>query len=120
MKNLAALFFTLVLFAVKTQATPVKDPVIIEVVTKYTATEEALIATKNILLGKKFIATNGIQKTTFTATRTTGAKADYYVADVTASETAGKIKITIAFVKMGTGLLSLKKIAEQVEKELGK
>lgn len=110
---------TLVFFTAKTQgALPVKDPIVIEVVTKYTGTEEALTATKNILLGKKFITANGIQKTTFTATRTTGAKADYYVADVTASDEGGKVKITISFVKVGTGLLNLKKIAQQVEEEL--
>lgn len=111
--------FAFVLFAVQARAAlPVKDPIVIEVVTRYTNTEEALTATKNILLGKKFITANGIQKTTFTATRTTGAKADYYVADVTASDEGGKIKITISFVKVGTGLLNLKKIAQQVEEEL--
>lgn len=41
--------------------------------------DDALMAVKNVLLMKKFITTNGIQKPSFTATRTTGSKADYYV-----------------------------------------
>lgn len=97
-----------------------KDPIIIEVLTKYITVEEALIATKDVLLKEKFIATNGIQKTTFTATRTTASKADYYIADVTATEVDGKIKITISFLKFGTGLLKLKKVAEEVKAELEK
>lgn len=56
-----------------------KDPVVIEVHTKFTSMDDALMAVKNVLLMKKFITTNGIQKPSFTATRTTGSKADYYV-----------------------------------------
>lgn len=94
-----------------------KDPIVIEVVTKHKNIEEALLATKTILLSKKFI-TQEMQAKSFTATRTTMAKADYFVADVTASETGGKVKITISFVKVGTGLLNLKKVAEEVKTKL--
>ena len=36
-------------------------------------------------------------------------KADYYVADVTVAKAEGKIKLTFTFVKVGTGLLRLRK-----------
>lgn len=97
-----------------------KDPIVIEVITKYTAIDEALVATKNVLLKEKFVATSGIQATTFTATRTTASRADYYVADVTATQVEGKIKITISFIKFGTGLLKLQKVADNVKEELEK
>lgn len=94
-----------------------KDPIVIEVVTKHKTIEDALLATKTILLSKKFI-TQEMQKKSFTATRTTMAKADYFVADVTASEEGGKVKVTISFLKVGTGLLNLKKVAEEVKQQL--
>lgn len=119
MKKITALFLLLVIATAYVFAAA-KDPIVIEVVTKHANMEEALTAAKNILLGKKFIATNGIQEKSFTATRTTMAKADYFVADVTASEAGGKIKITVSFVKIGTGLLNLKKIASEVKAELEK
>jgi hypothetical protein len=97
-----------------------KDPVVIEVFTKYTSIDDAFMAVKNALLAQKFIATNGIQKPTFTATRTTASKADYYVADVTGVEVDGKVKVTISFIKFGTGLLKLKKVADSVKEELEK
>ncbi len=94
------------------------DPIVIEVISKQTTIEDALTAAKNVLLANKFIATNGIQNNTFNATRTTGSKADYYVADVTASKDGEKIKLSITFVKIGSGLMSLKKVAEKVKKAL--
>ena len=82
--------------------------------------DDALMATKNALLAQKFIAANGIQEKSFTAIRTTWSKADYFVADVTATKADGKIKITISFVKIGTGLLKLQKVADAVKSELEK
>lgn len=97
-----------------------KDPVVIDVPTKFTSVDDALMAAKNVLLVQKFIAANGIQKSTFTATRTTGSKADYYVADVTAILVGEKIKLSITFIKVGTGLLRLQKVADAVKAELEK
>ena len=101
-------------------ALAVKDPIVIELTTKHTSVEDALQAVKTALLKQKFIAANGEQKTGFTATRTTGAKADYYVADVTAKSENGKIKITISFVKVGTGMLKLQKVADAVKEDMEK
>ena len=98
----------------------IKDPIVIEIITKFTSIDDALIAAKNTLLMQKFIATNGIQKPAFSSTRTTGSKADYYVADVSAIEVNGKIKLTISFVKVGTGFLNLQKVADAVKSELEK
>lgn len=97
-----------------------KDPIVIEIITKHSSIDEAVIAAKTALLAQKFIASNGIQQNTFTATRTTMSKADYYVADVTATKSDGKIKLTISFVKVGTGFLRLQKIADAVKSELEK
>ena len=97
-----------------------KAPIVVEVNTKYTSMEEALMAAKNALLAQKFIAANGIQKSSFTSTRTTGSKADYYVADVTGTMVDGKVKLTISFVKIGTGFLKLQKVADAVKLELEK
>lgn len=97
-----------------------KDPVVIEVITKHNSVEDALVAAKTALLAQKFITSNGIQQNSFTATRTTMSKADYYVADVTATKKDGKIKLTISFVKVGTGFLRLQKIADEVKAELEK
>ncbi len=116
MKTLSSFLFLLVISASHAFAT-FKDPIVIEVVTKHKNIEDALQATKSILLGEKFISQE-IQKKGFTATRTTGAKADYFVADVTATEANGSVKITISFVKVGTGLLNLKKVADRVKEKL--
>jgi hypothetical protein len=102
----------------KTEFTKGKDPIIIEVITNETSIPDALLATKNELLKYKFIATNGMQLESFTATRTTGSHADYYVADVTAKKSNGKVIITITFVKIGTGLLQLQKIADKVKVDM--
>ena len=119
MKKFATILTTLLLLSVSTFSKS-KDPIVIEVITKFTSIDDALIATKDILLSNKFVATGGIQKTTFTATRTTGSRSDYYVADVTASVVDGKVKITVSFVKFGSGLLKLKKVAGDVKEELEK
>jgi len=116
MKTFATFLFALLL------ATPAvfaasKDPIVIEAFTTHKNVEEALLACKTILLTEKFISQE-IQKKGFTATRTTGSKADYFVADVVATDVNGKIKITVTFVKVGTGLLNLKKLAERVKVKL--
>lgn len=97
-----------------------KGPIVIEVVAKQKTIEEALTAVKMVLLQKKFISANGIQKNSLNAIRTTMAKADYFVADATAAQADGKIKVTVTFVKVGTGFLNLKKVAEEVKAELEK
>jgi hypothetical protein len=94
-----------------------KDPIVIEAVTRHSSIEEALQSCKTILLGERFI-TREMQKKGFTATRTTGSKADYFVADVAATEENGRAKITITFVKVGTGFLNLNKVAEKVKAKL--
>ncbi|HEY8958129.1 hypothetical protein [Chitinophaga sp.] len=96
------------------------EPIIIEVKSNKATVSEALQAAKSVLLESKFVAANGIQESSFTATRTTGAKADYYVADVSATTENGKVKLTITFTKIGTGLLSLRKIAAEVKSKLEK
>jgi len=96
------------------------DPVTIEVVTKHISISDALMAAKTALLKQKFILDGTMGEKTFTAKRTTGAKADYYVADVTASMDGGKTKLSISFVKVGTGLLKLKKVADAVKADLEK
>ncbi|HEX7756232.1 MAG TPA: hypothetical protein VF421_12850 [Niabella sp.] len=104
---------------IKVTAATGKDPIVIEILTGYTTADEALQATKKALLNQKFI-TDEVQKTGFTAKRTTGARADYYVADVATKEEKGKIKVIISFVKVGTGLLKLQKVADAVKAELEK
>lgn len=94
------------------------DLVIIEVLTGDSIIEDALIATKSALLKQSFIAKEGMQNRTFTATRTTGSQADYFVADVVATDMKGKIKITITFVKVGTGFLNLANVAANVKATL--
>lgn len=118
-KTLAILLLVSTLSTVAVAAKALKaDPVVIEVTLKGATIESALEKAKNVLLENKFITTNGIQKTSFNATRTTGSKADYYVADVTAAKDGDKVKLTITFVKVGTGLMSLKKTAEKVKQKL--
>jgi hypothetical protein len=116
MKILAIFLFVLTLTTPPVFAAS-KDPIVIEVLTAHKTVEDALQACKTILLTEKFIAQE-IQKKGFTATRTTGSKADYFVADVAAADVDGKIKITVTFVKVGTGLLNLKKVAERVKVKL--
>jgi hypothetical protein len=97
-----------------------KDPIVIEVTAKQKTIEEALTAVKMVLLQKKFISANGVQKNSLNAIRTTMSKADYFVADATATQSGGKITVAITFVKVGTGFLNLKKVAEEVKAELEK
>lgn len=115
MKNLV-MFIVFMVIGVTTFGKP-GDPIVIEVATKHATVEEALNAAKDALLAKKFIAQE-MQQTRFTATRTTGAKADYYTADVSASKADGKVTLKITFVKSGTGLLNLKKVAAEVKEKL--
>lgn len=96
-----------------------KDPVVIEVTTDHATIKEALVAAKMELLKEKFILQGGIQESSFTAQRSTGADADYYVADVMAEMADGKVKLTITFVKVGTGLLKLEKVADKIKGALG-
>lgn len=98
----------------------VADPVTIEVVTKHSSVSDALLAAKAALLKQKFILDGTMGEKTFTAKRTTGAKADYYIADVTAAMEGAKTKLTISFVKVGTGLLKLRKVADAVKAEMEK
>lgn len=112
------LLLGLCFFTVNTIAYAAKDPVRIEVVLNKSSVEEALQTVKSVLLENKFIITNGVQQTGFTATRTTAAKADYYVADVQAVKAEAGFKVSITFVKVGTGLMNLKKTAEQVRQAL--
>lgn len=112
--------FTLLIGVTAFSRNTAKDPIVIEVTTKHQSMDDALQAAKAALLKQKFVATDGIQKSGFTATRTTGSKADYYVADVTVKGESGKIKVTISFIKVGTGLLNLKKVTDAVKEELEK
>jgi hypothetical protein len=99
--------------------TPLKGPEILEVLTNYKTIKEALLATKMALMQEEFIATNGLQESSFTAKRTTGSHADYYIADVMANkEQDGTIKLTITFMKIGSGMLKLSKISSRVEQKL--
>ena len=97
-----------------------KGPVMIEVATKYDNVSDALLAAKKVLLLEKFIVQGEVGDKTFTAKRTTGATADYYVADVTAQRKGEKVNVEIQFIKMGTGLLNLQKVAGKIKKELEK
>ncbi|HVI45583.1 MAG TPA: hypothetical protein VM802_11960 [Chitinophaga sp.] len=115
MKHLAMIIAFLVLSI--TTFARMGDPIVIEVATKYTIVEDALNAAKDALLAKKF-TTQEMQPKRFTATRTTGAKADYYTADVSAAQADGKVVLKITFIKSGTGLLNLKKVAAEVKEKL--
>lgn len=119
MKKLLLLVPLFLVFAMLGFSRPA-GPVVIEVKSNKATLNEALQAAKTVLLESKFVATNGIQASSFTATRTTGAKADYYVADVNATSEDGKVKLTITFTKIGTGLLNLKKVAAEVKSKLEK
>ena len=95
------------------------SPVILDVLTNYKTIKEALLATKMALMEQKFIATNGIQETSFTAKRTSGSHADYYIADVMASKLEdGTINVTITFMKIGSGMLKLSKVSRKVKAKL--
>lgn len=118
MRSTFLLFAAMCISIAAFSANNIKNPIVIEVITKYTVINDALQAAKTALLKEKFITTDGIQKTGFTATRTTGAKADYYVADVAAKDEKGKIKLTVSFVKVGTGLLKLQKVADAIKAAL--
>ncbi|MBX2910110.1 MAG: hypothetical protein KF706_10800 [Chitinophagales bacterium] len=95
-----------------------KAPIVVEIVTNHPSTEAALAAAKTALLNENFISQGGIQNNAFTATKTTGSKADYYVADVTAAGTTGSISLTITFVKVGTGFLKLETVAQKIKAAL--
>lgn len=110
----------LVTFFISAHAFAGQEPVALEVTTKYTSVSEALQATKKALLMQSFIIEGTIQETSFTAKRTTNAQADYYVADVTATLKDGAVVITITFIKVGTGLLKLQKVADAIKTELEK
>ena len=87
--------------------------------TSFKTAREASLAAKKALMNQKFIPNGGITDNGFTATRTTGSKADYYTADVMTEDRNGKIFVTITFIKSGTGLLKLQKVADEVKAELG-
>lgn len=95
-----------------------KGPVIIEASTKYAKIDEALKATKAELLTNQFILKDGMQEKSFSALKTTGSQADYYVAEVEAELIEGKVKIKITFIKVGTGLLKLQKVADEIKAKL--
>jgi hypothetical protein len=96
-----------------------KDPLVVEILTNHKTVKEALIATKTALMKQKFIPSNGMQESSFTATRTTGSKSDYYTADVMVEESEGKMKITVTLIKSGSGLLKLSKVADELKEVLG-
>lgn len=96
------------------------DPITIEITTKHSSINDALLAAKAALLKQKFILDGTMGEKSFTSKRTTGSKADYYVADVTGSMESGKAKLSITFVKVGTGLLKVKKMADAVKADLEK
>lgn len=91
-----------------------------EAMTKYTVVSDALAAAKSALLTQKFIIQGDMGASSFTAKKTTGSQADYYIADVSATLIDGKAKVTINFVKVGTGMLKLQKVADDVKAELEK
>ena len=95
-----------------------KGPVVIEVMTNHATVKDALTEVKTKLLMEKFIAENGIGESGFTAKRTTGSDSDYYVADVVAEKQGQQIKITITFVKVGTGMKSMKKLGAKIKEAL--
>ena len=94
------------------------DPITIQSMTNFKQVGEALAEVKTILLKYKFINTDGIHENSFTAKRTTGSTADYYIADVTAALQEKSVKVTISFVKVGSGFLKLGEIADQVKADL--
>lgn len=106
---------TLVFFTTTALA---KDPVVVEINTNYKTVKEALIAAKTALMKQKFVPSGGMGESGFTATRTTGSKSDYYTADVMADKDGDIIKLTITFIKSGSGLLKLSKVAEEIKAEL--
>lgn len=105
-----------IFFTTKIQA---KGPVTVEIETQFKTIKEATMAAKTALMNQKFIPNGPVQEGQFTATRTTGSKADYYTADVVVEDRSGKIVVTITFIKSGTGLLKLQKVADQIKLDLG-
>ena len=127
MKKLSALMTIIVILTTTTitkAAKPIfiaaKGPIVMEALTKHATVNEALSATKTILLKQQFIIQGEMGSSSFTAKRTTGAEADYYIADVAVAIVDGKAKVTITFVKIGTGLLKLQKVADEIKIELEK
>jgi hypothetical protein len=97
-----------------------KYPIVIEVMTKDTSISVALLAAKTELLKNKFITTGIMQGNGFIATR--AVHSDCYFADVTATNVDDKVKLTISFVKVRTGLLNykLQPLADKVKADLEK
>lgn len=87
--------------------------------TSFKTAREATLAAKKALMNHKFIPNGGMTDNGFTATRTTGSKSDYYTADVMTEDKGGKMVVTITFIKSGTGLLKLQKVADEIKVELG-
>lgn len=118
MKNTVIFLSVLVALIFSTQKTYSKGPVIVEIETNFKTVKEATQAAKTSLMKQKFVPTGGVTETGFQATRTTGSHADYYTADVSTEEKNGKIVVTITFIKSGTGMLKLQKVADEVKMEL--
>jgi len=110
----------LLTFFISAHAFAGQEPIALEVTTKYTNVQDALQATKKALLMQSFIVEGTVQETSFTAKRTTNAQADYYVAHVAATSKNGIAVVSITFIKVGTGLLKLQKVADAVKVELEK
>lgn len=119
MKKSAFILLFLFLGMFLTTTTQAKGPVKVEIETQFKTIKEATMAAKTALMNQKFIPNGPVQDGQFTATRTTGSKADYYTADVVVEDRSGKIVVTITFIKSGTGLLKLQKVADQVKMDLG-
>lgn len=119
MKKSAFILLFLFLGIFLTTKIQAKGPVTVEIETQFKTIKEATMAAKTALMNQKFIPNGPIQEGQFTATRTTGSKADYYTADVVVEDRSGKIVVTITFIKSGTGLLKLQKVADQIKLDLG-
>lgn len=117
-KQCKYLSLLIALFVFAAYPAKAQSPVKIEVWTTYSTTDEALVVAKTALMGEKFINEGGIQNNAFTAKRTTNSHADYYIADVTALNVDGKVKVIIAFIKAGSGLLKLDAVASKIKTSL--
>lgn len=92
-----------------------KKQLTIELPVKNKSIKEALILTKNTLLDEKFIVSGSFKDSSFITKRTTGSKADYYIADVVVFEKNGNSYIKVSFISIGEGLLNLEKVALKVK-----
>ncbi len=118
-RTIYLIFMSLLTFLLISTTAIAKDPIVVEIATNYKTLKEALMATKTALMKQKFIPSGGMGESGFTATRTTGSHADYYTADVMAEQADDKVKVTITFIKSGSGMLKLQKVADEVKQELG-